>query len=216
MERLNQKRTLNATILERTEIPTAPVEDVLASDTSPNDVEWRVVSATGRFLADKSVTIINRSQDGTAGFTPLTPLELSNGGVIYVNRGFVPLNQSFAEVPSDVVSVLGYLRPSQKRGSFGAIDSADSSTTEFHRIDLELISRQLTTPSLPMYLQLIEQSPPVKDQWPLPATLPSLDEGPHFSYAMQWWFFSLVAITGWIVVVRRALKHSATEHSVPN
>src|SRR6185369_3900186 len=32
---------------------------------------------------------------------------------------------------------------------------------------------------------------------------PALDEGPHFSYAVQWFGFALVALVGAVVVVKR-------------
>lgn len=214
LERRDQKREFNATVVSRTDIPPAPIGDVLTPQANPDEIEWRVVSATGRFLADDEVTIINRSQDGTAGYSPLTPLLLADGQVVFVNRGFVPLNVTSPQTPSETISVLGYLRKTQKRGSLGAIDSTDASATEFHRVDLSLISRRIEQPSLPMYLQLIEQSPAQTEAWPAPANLPELDEGPHFSYAIQWWFFSLVAVTAWIVVVRRALRKSTSASDV--
>lgn len=215
MDRRDQKRELNATVMERTTIPQVAIDDLLTTTSDTSEIEWRVVTATGTYLPAEAVTIINRSQDATAGYTPLTPLLLEDGRVVLVNRGFAPLDQSVPPVTTDTVTVLGYLRKTQTRGSLGAIDSTDPSTTEFHRIDVELISQRLSYPTLPMYLQLIEQSPPVEGPWPSPASLPDLDEGPHFSYAVQWWFFSLVAFTGWIVVVRRAIRQRTNEMDVP-
>ena len=214
LDRRDQKREFNATVVSRTDIAPAPIGDVVGSQANPDDLEWRIVTATGRFLADEAVTIINRSQDGTAGYSPLAPLLLGDGQVVFVNRGFVPLNVASPQTPNDTVSVLGYLRKTQKRGSLGAVDSTDATTTEFHRIDLSLISRRVEQPTLPMYIQLIEQSPAQTETWPAPAKLPELDEGPHFSYAVQWWFFSLVALTAWGVVARRAVRKSTSAMDV--
>jgi surfeit locus 1 family protein len=215
MDRRDQKRELNATIMERTTIAQVPLQEILTNSSEVSALEWRVVTATGTYLPNEAVTIINRSQDATAGYTPLAPLLLEDGTVVWVNRGFAPLNQPIPSLTDDTVTVLGYLRKTQTRGSLGAIDSTDPSTTEFHRIDVELISQRLSYPTLPMYVQLIEQSPAVDGQWPSPATLPDLDEGPHFSYAVQWWFFSLVACTGWVVVVRRAIRQHSTKLDAP-
>lgn len=215
MERRDQKRELNAVVMERTTIPQVPIQEILSTGTDASELEWRVVSATGTYLPDEAVTIINRSQDATAGYTPLVPLLLDNGSVVLINRGFAPLNQTVPAVTPDTVTVLGYLRKTQTRGSLGAIDSTDPATTEFHRIDIELISQRLSYPTLPMYVQLVEQSPPVEGPWPSPASLPDLDEGPHFSYAVQWWFFSVVAFTGWVVVVRRAIRQRTNELDAP-
>lgn len=214
MNRLDQKRTFNATVTERTQVPTIPIQDALAESSDVNNLEWRIVTATGRYLPDQEVTIINRSLDAIAGYSPLTPLELQDGTVVFVNRGFVLLNQQIPPMNDAEITVLGFLRKTQTRGTLGAIDSTDPSTTEFHRVDLELISQRIENTSQSMYVQLIEQSPALLSEWPAPAVLPDLDEGPHFSYAMQWWFFSLVALTGWIVVVRRALRKTTSDHLV--
>jgi cytochrome oxidase assembly protein ShyY1 len=104
------------------------------------------------------------------------------------------------------VTVKGYLRTSQKRTFLSAVDSNDPTTTEFHRLDVNLLAKRIDQPSLPMYIQLMEETPALSSPWPAPTQLPELTEGSHFSYAMQWWFFSLVSLTGWIVVSRRALK----------
>ena len=56
-----------------------------------------------------------------------------------------------------------------------------------------------------MFLQLIAESPADASQWPAKVALPPLDEGTHMSYALQWFFFCLVALTAWIVVVRRKI-----------
>ncbi len=214
MNRLNQKREFNATVTQRTQVPTRDIQEALSETANVDDLEWRIVSATGRYLIDQEVTIINRSLDATAGYSPLTPLVLNDGSIVFVNRGFAPLNQDIPKLNDGEVTIVGFLRKTQTRGALGAIDSTDPTTTEFHRIDLELISQRLENESLPMYLQLIEQSPALTGDWPAPALLPELDEGPHFSYAVQWWFFSLVALTGWLVVVRRAIRQKPSDHSV--
>jgi len=36
--------------------------------------------------------------------------------------------------------------------------------------------------------------------------LPELGDGPHLSYAGQWFLFSACAVVGWVVIVRRAAR----------
>lgn len=211
LNRLDQKQTTNANVIARTAIAPTAVEEVLASAStqsfgSYDNLEWRVATAKGRFLPSADAIIINRSQDAIAGFSPASAFLLDSGSVVFVNRGFVPLAQSVPPPTPESVSIMGYLRTTQSRTALGAVDSTDPSTIEFHRIDLNLLSQRVQQPSLPMYLQLIEQSPPLTSPWPAPTRLPELTEGSHLSYAVQWWFFSLVSLTGWFVVSRRAIK----------
>ena len=211
LERLEQKQTTNTQVIARTALPAVDVQEILSSTGTTTsgtyeELQWRVVTAKGEYLEERAVTIINRSQDATAGYSPVTPFLLENGTVVFINRGFVPLAQPVPSPSSGPVTIKGYLRTSQKRTFLSAVDSNDPSTTEFHRLDVNLLAKRIDQPSLPMYIQLIEETPAQGSPWPAPTQLPELTEGSHFSYAMQWWFFSLVSLTGWIVVSRRALK----------
>ena len=85
------------------------------------DVQWREVSATGRYDESQQVLVRNRTYNGIPGYFVLTPLEVPSGDVVIVNRGFVPLETSGTKpkvpaAPSGVVAVNGRVRSTQKRG----------------------------------------------------------------------------------------------------
>jgi cytochrome oxidase assembly protein ShyY1 len=107
--------------------------------------------------------------------------------------------------PSGEIEIIGYLRASQTRSALGPIDSKEVGNTEFQRFDVPLISAHVGKTIEPMFLQLIQESPAGDSQWPAKVALPPLDEGTHLSYAFQWFFFCLVALTAWVVVVRRKI-----------
>ena len=54
-------------------------------------MEWRRVSAEGRFLHDKEAYVYATEFDLGLGVHVLTPLVMDGGGVVLVDRGFVPL-----------------------------------------------------------------------------------------------------------------------------
>ena len=58
----------------------------------------------------------------------------------------------------------------------------------------------------PLWLQLQRSDPPV-DEAALPVLLPEpdQDEGPHLSYAVQWFLFAAIGVVGWPLVLRRAV-----------
>ena len=214
LNRLDQKQATNRNVIARTALPPVDIGDLFKSASTSlsfEELQWRVVTAQGTYLAGEAVTIINRSQDATAGYSPVTPFLLDNGSVVFVNRGFVPLAQPTPAPTTGSVVLKGYLRTSQTRTLLGAVDSTDPTTVEFHRLDLDLLAQRMDKPTLPMYVQLMEQTPALNSPWPAPTQLPELTEGSHFSYAMQWWFFSLVSLTGWIVVSRRALRTRSSQ-----
>jgi cytochrome oxidase assembly protein ShyY1 len=207
--RLDDRRAFNALVTARVDEPTAPVETVVGppgAEADPLDIEWRTVTATGTYRADEQVVIVNRSQNGQAGVNIVTPLELPDGRLLLVNRGFIP-GQGTEPLPPPAgeVDVLGSLRRSQVR-AFGQIsDPADGVLTELQRIDIPRLAQQLPDPVMPVYLDLA-RSAPSQGTFPLPVPPPELSEGPHLSYMLQWWFFSGCVAAGWVVALRRSIR----------
>lgn len=213
LHRLDEKKAFNARVTAQT---TQPVLDYSERVPTPAADEWSRVTLTGHYDTGKTITIINRSQDGTAGYDIAIPFINNDGTVILVNRGFVPLAVSLPATTTEKISVVGYLRATQRRGAVGAIDSTDTATTEFHRFDLPLIAKATDKNLLTTnYLQLIEESPSSKTEWPSMVSMPVLDEGSHLSYAFQWFFFSATALTAWVLVIRRKLRESISDPAAP-
>lgn len=208
LHRLDDRRARNA------EIELNTTQDIVTATQSlgaPTD-EWRRVSLTGHYVTGSDISIINRSQDGVAGDNVAAVFETEAHGSFLVNRGFVPLSVTKQPAPRESLSLVGYVRMNQTRRNVGAIDSSTRGTTEFQRYDLERIrvalDRDIATT---FYVQLIKESPSPNTQWPSPVPFPTIDEGPHFSYAMQWFFFSFVAIAGWAVVVVRKVREKSSD-----
>ncbi len=210
LDRLEQRRDRNATI-ERN----ISQQVVAASQVEGNpDDEWRRVSVTGTYVPTSEISIINRSQDNVAGDNLAVAIRSNDNQLFLVNRGFVPLTVSTRSLPTGNVTVVGYVRFSQTRGTLGAVDSSAIGTKEFQRFDLPLIGEATRTNINTRYfIQLAQETPAPNTTFPAPVPLPIIDEGPHFSYAIQWFFFSVVAVTGWVVVIVRALRRDPSEGS---
>lgn len=216
LDRLQQKQDFNVLVTTRSERPVQELARVLP-EIENGAAEWLRVSVRGTYDPARAVRVVNRSQNGTAGYNEVVPLRTEAFGWVIVNRGFVPLSGAVpAPVPEGDVGVVGWLRASQKRGTLGAVDSTDPSNRDFQRFDIPLMAKQLGGDVLPVYLQLFEESPATIESWPAPVPFPELDEGPHRSYAFQWFFFSTVAFVAWVVVVRRKWRAGAvSEPSSP-
>jgi surfeit locus 1 family protein len=74
--------------------------------------------------------------------------------------------------------------------------------TTVRRVDVGAIARDLPYDVVPWFLQLQTQSPP-SGELPLPEPPPELTEGPHLSYAFQWFAFATIAAVGYVILVRR-------------
>ena len=212
LNRLDQKKLFNSVVSNRTTQPVAEISQILTSSVKVQDVEWRRVLVKGTYVQGSVISIINRSQDGSAGFDTAASFETTDGKLLLVNRGFVPLAMQAPMPPVGEVTLIGYLHQSQKKTGIAPADLSGAEITEFQRFDIDRITMNWDRPTYAMYLQLLEESPSSNSQWPAIVPLPALDEGPHLSYAFQWFFFCLVALTAWVVVIRRRL--SATSSSV--
>jgi len=205
LHRLEQRQAFNSLVRSNSSAPVDPMASVLTSATDPESVEWRPVTVTGSYLTKDAITIVNKSQNGTAGVDSVVPLRTTTGITVLINRGFIPLAQSVPAPSTQVVSVTGFLRRSQTRSFGGAIDSSAGIVLEWQRIDIPRIDAQIDGDIASMYIQRLD-STPAEGDWPARVINPTLDNGPHLSYAGQWFFFSACVIAGWIFVVRRKIK----------
>ena len=57
-----------------------------------------------------------------------------------------------------------------------------------------------------MWVQLTSSSPAQAGGEPEVLPLPTLDEGPHLSYAIQWFIFSTIAVVGYPLILRRKAR----------
>lgn len=218
ISRLHQKRDRNQRIEARTAEAVVPVQSLLAGpDAATTDLEYRRVSAIGTYRSDEQVLVRSRSDNGLPGSWVVAPLTLDDGRVVVVNRGFISNAGQLAAVPakyaapSGRVEVQGLLRTSEKRGRIGATDPANGRLDNLARLDVGRIARQTDGAVLPMYVSLEAQRPALDGQDPKPIPRETLDEGPHLSYAVQWFIFTTVAVVGYPLILRRRAKELEVE-----
>jgi surfeit locus 1 family protein len=178
LDRLAQRKAANAALAARLALPVLEVRGGISGDSA----RLRRVTATGRydFAAERSWP--GRSFEGTPGVALITPLRLADGSAVLVDRGWVPSPDAFhvdhaAYRESDSVTVTGIARLLPR----GRGDVASAGFLPF----------------------VIEQQAPdtrgLPRRWPAPA----FDNGPHLSYAIQWFSFALIALVGTAVRIRR-------------
>lgn len=206
LRRLDERQQFNALIEARYDEPPVPIGDLLTPDTDPDDVSWRPVLLEGTYLTDRSILVVNRSQNGRAGVNAVAPLELDDGTIVLVNRGFVPLTFEVPPAPSEPVEATARLRPSEVRRLGQLSDPAAGALDEVQRIDLDRLDEQFDGRLAPVYVDLIESTPAEPELFPEPVIAPDLSEGNHLSYAVQWFVFALAVAVGWVLAVRRSIS----------
>jgi surfeit locus 1 family protein len=204
VDRLQMVRDQNARAAER--MAQAPVDLAALADPENTGVideaalEFRRVEVTGTFRPDEEVLQRNRQYRNQTGFHVLTPLELVDGGVVLVRRGWVPssLDQppvAEAAPPPGAVTVVGVLERPVPQPSFGPQDPDEGRLERVFHTDTARLDRQIDGRVFPMVLRIdAELDNPTEDQLPFPTGPPELDEGSHLSYAVQWHIFAVLAL----------------------
>ena len=194
--RLDDRKDRNA-VIERNETQApVPVTEVLGVDTPvSSDEEWTRVTATGTYDVDSTVVVRYRTREGAAGVDVVVPLVLADGTSLLVDRGWFATDNR-GTTPDDVpappageVEIEGWVRADASGDSAAVTDRstrAISSAEIGPAIDQEVLEG---------FVDLRSESPE-PEQALAPAQLPDLDNGPHFFYGLQWWFFGVLAIAG--------------------
>jgi surfeit locus 1 family protein len=203
LDRLEQRRAVNAAIDAGLAAPPLDVTELLRS--GPDDLAYRPVTASGTFDPSAELVLYGRSLDEQPGDHVLTPLVLDDGTRLLVDRGWIPFAPERelpltgeASAPTGRVEVTGVLMASETGDTFGDQDPADAAVVRAVNLD-ELRVRD---PGLaPVYLLLGSQQPP--QALPVPVDVERPGEGPHLSYAIQWFAFAAIALVGAVFVVRR-------------
>jgi len=202
LSRLGQRRAFNSTLVSRMQAAPAPLSEIPADTSSGH---YRRVRATGTYLFDHEIAWTGRTREGSPGVNILTPMRLEGRDtVVMVNRGW-----AYSEDAStidfkrwherDSATVTGYLE------TFPGTDpvAATATTRVVHRLDRARIQSLVGLPVAPYLLVQTSDSATHADSTPVRLPVPSLDEGPHKSYAIQWFSFATIAVIGGIALFVR-------------
>jgi len=172
------------------------------------------VSVRGHLRPDRQFLLDNRSHEGAPGYEVLTPLELSDGRVLLVDRGWVAftgyraLLPDIRFAPADPVTLIGRVDELPSAGlAFGR--SAPASTGSWPRIASYPHMQDLAAAfGAPLEARMLLLDPQARDDGYLRAWQPpGLPPARHFAYAIQWWLFALTLLALWIILaVRRARR----------
>jgi cytochrome oxidase assembly protein ShyY1 len=216
LRRLDERRARNALVESRLDEPVAQVDALLAPGAGGDALEearFRRVTATGTYDDGATVVVRNRTQGGGAGAWLVTPLALAGGDRVGVLRGFVPFGPDGSVVeapaPTGTVTVDGLV---VDPGSFDGTAPRDLAP---------LLAGDGVLPGL----VLAEESAPPEPAAADPAGVgtgallavppPEPGDGPHLSYAVQWFIFSTIAVIGYPLVLRRVVERRGKEVDHP-
>lgn len=188
LHRLQQRRARNAEIAAARALP--PVQ-LPMGHLDAETLRDRRTEARGVYDYGQERVWHGRTYQGTPGVALLTPLRLSDGSAVFVDRGWVPspdawhVNEMLYR-EGDSAAVTGLALPAPR-------DRGD--------VDPARLRDSLPYPVLPIVIQLDDTAaahPAGMARW----RTPPLDGGPHLSYAIQWFSFAGIVVVGTLALLR--------------
>jgi len=199
LARLHQRRTYNATVRAIRARPPLNVAGPLTLDSARE----RRLRARGWYDYARQRPWRPRSYEGIPGVDLITPLRLADGVAVLVDRGWAPSpdayhvdQETYREGDSAEVLGIGMAAP-RARGD----------------VDPRTLRDSLPYPLLPFVLQQLPSDRPTVRlalrRWPAP----ELTDGPHLSYAIQWFSFALIAVVGSLALARKRAGEAEVTHN---
>jgi cytochrome oxidase assembly protein ShyY1 len=218
--RLDERKARNEVTRTNLAAPPAPIDQIVGADGIVGDQHaWRTAVVTGRYDASKQIVLRYRNVNDRPGFEIVTPLLLPDGKAVLVDRGFLARQgaelapENVPAVPTGEVTITGRLRRSENGGhtNGGVPDNGTArliNGPDFAKVlGLNLYDGYLT----------IDKQEPANDQAFGAFPGPEIDDGPHFFYGLQWFFFALLALGGLVYFSRQEVRgdSSSDESSDP-
>ena len=210
LHRYHERSAINGRIDAADSAPAVPLTSLLAKPAAPGtagpapgkDLAWTKVTVSGRYDPANEIQARGRTVDGRVGFEIVTPLVLSDGTAVLVDRGWVPPAEGgaiaapvAAPPPTGPVTVQGQIHRSESRPA--PLERRDG-RIDTRRIAVPHLAKQMPYPVYGAYVLLTAQTP-AADQGYTRIPIDHEDAWQNGGYAVQWWLFAVMALLayGW-------------------
>jgi surfeit locus 1 family protein len=184
-------------------LPIAPPQTLAEAQAN----QFRHVADDGVLLNDKEIYLAATSDSGESGYQVLTPLQETGGRIVFVNRGFVPLElkdtaKRAAGELSGTVHIAGLLRvPPAQKPTFFLPDNRPDLDLWFW-VDLPAMGEAAGFPNVaPFYIDA--DATPNPGGWPKGAVTRLALPNDHLQYAITWYALAVALIVIYILYHRR-------------
>jgi surfeit locus 1 family protein len=213
LERLQWKEALIADRSERTGAPpiALPAPGTALSGQALDEIDYRHATASGRFLHDREMYLAARTMEGSVGYQIVTPLQLADGAVVLVNRGWLPDKRKDPATRMDgqvagTVTVDGAIRaPRQQNWLQGwIVPDNDPAKNFWFWNDLAAMGAYAGVPAdrlVPVYLEAGPAANPggVPIGGQTKVNLPN----DHLQYAITWYLLAMALAVIYVLYHRR-------------
>jgi surfeit locus 1 family protein len=175
-----------------------------------DDVQYQFAIAAGTYDAERQFLQDNRTRNGVAGYEVLTPLRIEGSDLaVLVNRGWIPLGASRAQLPELPVSedkreVTGRIKRTSLNGfRLGEEELREDWPYRIQHIDTEYLGDELGYRLMPVVLLLApeERDGFVREWHPL-----TFGPERNLGYAVQWFGLALALAIIYLAVNLHRVK----------
>ena len=169
------------------------------------DDEYRHVRISGTFLHDRE-TLVQAVSDLGSGFWVVTPLRRADGGIVLVNRGFVPPEardpaSRIAHAPQENTTVVGLLRLTEPGGGF--LRRNDPAGGRWFSRDVQAIAAARgLAPVAPYFIDAQAAPAGTPRAWPAGGLTVIAFHNNHLVYALTWYALALMVAGATVYVLR--------------
>lgn len=203
LDRRSQRRERNAIMSERMRSAPVPLA-TLGGDTS--EIRYRRVRVSGHPDFDRDIALTLRGHRGSPGVDVLTPVLIAGSdSAVLVNRGWVyspdGMTADLSRWRETDTTFTGYVE------GFETGSGSDSVRRNgIRRMDYAAIARVLPFPIRKFYIVATADSTPSTTAGVVRLDQPTMNDGPHLSYAVQWFAFAGIAVAGAGIIAARSLR----------
>lgn len=215
VQRLAWKEDLIATIQARLAAAPSSIADVAARAAAGDDIRYQPVTVSGLFLHDREQHFFATFR-GASGFYIYTPLQMADGRMVLVNRGFVPFDLKAPETRAEgqvdgVVTVSGLARERLDGKPSFIVPDNDPDQNIYYWKDwgaMVMLADLEADAVLPFFVDADDAPNP--GGWPAGGVTRIDLPNNHLQYAVTWYGLAvtLVIIVG--LFVRRRMKGPST------
>ena len=236
LDRAEQKAKLLNQVKGHAQLP--PVDLFSLLDSFNADERFRNVTATGRYLVDKSIYIDNQVVEGQVGYRVFTPFLLNDpesqkdsSNTVMVDRGWISVGESRAKLPtfksaSETQTLLGRLNTAPSKPPIWNDKYPVSDGSLWQYLPLQEYATQMHLTVLPLVLELAPESPSGQIASELESDIENKSEkqfkriwadindewvAKHKGYAVQWFAMAFAFTIACLVLLIR--QNTASKNS---
>ncbi len=210
MQRLAWKEGLLSSIAERRAAPPADLAGIEALAKAGEDVDYRTVRVTGTYINNKERHFF-ATYDGRTGYYVYTPLQLADGQIVLVNRGFVSFERKEPEMRKQgqltgEQTVTGLARAKLTEKPSWAVPDNDVAKNIFYWKDLDVMaSSSGLDPAKVVPFFVDADATPHDGGMPIGGVTQFDLPNSHLQYAVTWYGLAaaLVVISGMFIFRRK-------------